>query len=48
MENIEEEPLDFPEGLLPPKDIAIPVNFERDEWEALTEVIITVFYHAGC
>lgn len=41
---IKQEPAEGPEGLLP--EIKIPEGFERSEWVALTEVVITVFNHS--
>jgi hypothetical protein len=38
----------IPEGLLPSLDIDVPVGFECDEWNALTEVINTAVYHSIC
>lgn len=35
-----------PEGLLPPAEVQVPVNFDEKEWEELTQVIITAVYHA--
>jgi hypothetical protein len=42
MEFIKQEPYDGPTGLAPPLLIEVPLGFERDEWEKLTEVIITL------
>jgi hypothetical protein len=51
MSYIKEEPADFedypngPEGLQPSLGLKVPDNFDRDEWEKLTGVIVTAFYH---
>lgn len=45
MTTVKDEPQDEPEGLLPPRDIIPPPHFEKEEWEKLTEVIISFFYH---
>lgn len=38
---------DIPEGLVPSKEIEVPEDFTREEWEDLTEVIISVFYYSN-
>ncbi|KAI0573131.1 hypothetical protein TUN199_10205 [Pyrenophora tritici-repentis] len=43
MHTIKDEPYDAPGGLVAPLPIEIPPGFERDEWEQLTMVIITVY-----
>jgi hypothetical protein len=39
---------DGPEGLLPLLELDVPQGFERDEWEQLTEVLITFLYNSAC
>jgi len=48
MPTIKEEPHDQPEGLLPRVKNEPPPNFKIDEWDNLTEVIITVIYNSRC
>lgn len=39
---------DVPEGLVPAIKLEPPPGFEQDEWEQLTDVIITAIYHSLC
>ena len=39
---------DVPEGLVPAIKLEPPPRFEQDEWEQLTDVIITAIYHSLC
>ena len=48
MATIKDEPIDVPEGLVPRTPTQVPLGFERDEWEKLTKVIITVNYNSLC
>lgn len=48
MATIKDEPIDVPEGLVPRTPTQVPLGFERDEWEKLTEVIIIVNYNSLC
>jgi hypothetical protein len=48
MDTIKQEHIDSPEGLLPHLKVEVPLGFEREEWEKLTEVINTVIYNRVC
>jgi hypothetical protein len=48
MDSIKQERFGSPEGLLPSLEIEVPQGFEREEWEKLTEVIITFIYNSIC
>ena len=50
MQQIKLEPQDeeIPEGLAAPRSIEPPDGFTPEEWEALTEVFTTFYYHSSC